>query len=97
MGKRMQIHLSVRMTESELTTGHKIGELMTVLVFSSRAPFIFNGTARFLILQKADEAGTHWERVGRSTMTIEESAGRDKRTAGILRICLSRSLIKISS
>lgn len=73
MGKRVQIHLSVLMTESELTAGHKTGELVTVFVFASRAPFIFNGTARFLILRRVDEAGTRWERVGRLTMTIEES------------------------
>jgi hypothetical protein len=52
MGMRVQIHLSVRMTESELTDGHKTGDLVTVLVFSSRMPFIFKGTARFLILPK---------------------------------------------
>ena len=85
MGKRVQIHLSVRMTESELTAGHKTGELVTVLVFASRVPFIFNGTARFLMLRKADEAGTRWERVGRLTMTIEESElDGNKSTAGII-------------
>ena len=85
MGKRVQIHLSVRMTESELTAGHKTGELVIVLVFASRVPFIFNGTARFLILRKADEAGTCWERVGRLTMTIEESElDGCKSTAGII-------------
>jgi hypothetical protein len=85
MGKRVQIHLSVRMTESELTTRHKTGELVTVLVFASRVPFIFNGAARFLILRKVDEAGTRWERVGRLTMTTEESElNRNKSTAGII-------------
>jgi hypothetical protein len=73
------------MTESELTAGHKTGDLVTVLVFASRVPFIFDGTARFLILRKADEAGTRWERVGRVTMTIEESElDKNKSTAGII-------------
>jgi hypothetical protein len=85
MGKRVQIHLSVRMTESELTAGHKTGELVTVLMFASRVPFIFNGTVRFLILRKVDEAGTRWERVGRLMMTIEESElDGYKSTAGII-------------
>jgi hypothetical protein len=57
MSKRVQIHLSARMTESELMAGHKTGDIVTVLVFASRVPFICNGTARFLILRKADEAG----------------------------------------
>lgn len=85
MGKRVQIHLSVPMTEAELTAGHKTGELVAVLVFASRVPFIFNGTARFLILRKADEAGTRWERIGRLTMTIEESElGEYKSSAGMI-------------
>jgi hypothetical protein len=99
MGKRVQIHLSVRMTESELTAGHKTGELVTVLVFLSRVPFIFNGAARFLIFRKVDEDGARWERVGRLTMTIEESESwtgtRARRE--LLRPCLSRSLVNISS
>jgi hypothetical protein len=58
MGKRVQLHLSVPMTEAELTAGHKSGELVTVLVFASTVPFIFNGTARYLILRRANDAGT---------------------------------------
>jgi hypothetical protein len=85
MGKRVQIHLSVRMTESELTGRHKTGELVTVLVFANRVTFVFNGTARFLILRKADEAGARLERAGRLTMTIEESElNSNKSTAGII-------------
>jgi hypothetical protein len=72
MGKRVQIHLSVPMTEAELTAGHKTGDLVTVLVFASRVPFVFNGTARFIILRSIDEIRTHWERLGRLAMTIEE-------------------------
>jgi hypothetical protein len=85
MSKRVHMHLSARMTQSELTAGHKTGELVTVLVFASRVFFIFNSTARFLIFRKADEARTRWERVGRLTMTIEESElDGNKRTAGII-------------
>lgn len=72
MGKRVQLHLSVSITEAELTTGHKSGELVTVLVFASTVPFVWNGMARYLILKRADDAGTRWERIGRLAMTLEE-------------------------
>ncbi|KAN0094178.1 HET domain containing protein [Hyaloscypha variabilis] len=85
MGKRVQIHLSVPMTEVELTAGHKTGQLVTVLVFASRVPFIFNGTARYLILRRADDVGNRWERIGRLTMTIEEWELEEyKSTAGMI-------------
>ncbi|MCJ1456806.1 hypothetical protein MMC28_007171 [Mycoblastus sanguinarius] len=72
MGKRVQLHLSVPITEAELTTGHKSGELVTVLVFACTVPFIWNGTARYLILRRADDAGTRWERIGRLAMALEK-------------------------
>jgi hypothetical protein len=72
LGKQVQLHLSVAITEAELTAGHKSGEFVTVLAFASTVPFIFNGTARYLILRRADDAGTRWERIGRLAMTIEE-------------------------
>ncbi|KAM0797691.1 heterokaryon incompatibility protein-domain-containing protein [Usnea florida] len=72
MGKLVQLHLSVPMTETELTVGHKSGELLTVLVFASTVPFIWTGTARYLILRKANGDGTRWERIGRLAMTMEE-------------------------
>ncbi|MCJ1309316.1 hypothetical protein MMC25_002975 [Agyrium rufum] len=72
MGKTVQIHLSVPITEEQLKIGHKNGELMTLLVFASIVPFVFNGMARYLILRRADNAGTRWERVGRLEMEIEE-------------------------
>ncbi|MCJ1231587.1 hypothetical protein MMC12_008265 [Toensbergia leucococca] len=72
MGRRVQLHLSVSITEEELVIGHKSGELATVLVFATTVPFIWNGTARFLILRKADDSGMRWERIGRLAMTLEE-------------------------
>ena len=72
MGKRVQLHLSTPTTEAELRTGHQSGELVTVLVFASTVPFVFNGTARYLILRRVDDAGTRWERIGRLAMTLEE-------------------------
>ena len=47
VGKPVQVHLSVAMTEAELTAGHTSGELVTVLVLASTVPFVCNGTARF--------------------------------------------------
>lgn len=70
MGKRVEIHLSVPMTERELTGGHKSEDLVTVLLFASTVPYVFNGTARFLILRKVTR--TRWERIGRLALTIEE-------------------------
>ena len=85
MGKRVQLHLSVPMTEAELTAGHKSGELVTVLVFASTVPFIFNGTARYLILRRANDAGTRWRRIGRLAMTLEEwDMDRYKSAAGMI-------------
>jgi hypothetical protein len=85
MGKRVQIHLSVTMTEAELTAGHKTGEIVTVLVFASRVPFVFDGTARYLILRRIDDSGTHWERIGRLAMTLEEwELDHYKSTAGMI-------------
>jgi hypothetical protein len=85
MGKRVQLHLSVPVTEAELTAGHKSGELVTVLVFASTVPFIFNGTPRYLILRRANDAGTRWERIGRLAMTLEEwDMDRYKSTAGMI-------------
>lgn len=71
MGKRVQLHLSMPVTEAELTAGHKSGELVTVLIFANTVPFIHNGTARYLILRRANNAGTRWERIGRLVMTLE--------------------------
>ena len=85
MGKQVQLHLSVYITEAELTTGHKSGEIVTVLMFASTVPFIFNGTARYLILRRADDAGTRWERIGRLAMALEEwELDRYKSTAGMI-------------
>jgi hypothetical protein len=58
---------------------------VTVLVFASRVPFIFNGTARYLILRRADDVGSRWERIGRLAMTIEEWELEEyKSTAGMI-------------
>ena len=85
MGKRVQLHLSVPITEAELRTGHKSGELVTVLAYASTVPFISNGTARYLILRRADDAGTRWERIGRLAMTLEEwELDGYKNTAGMI-------------
>ncbi|KAI0376121.1 heterokaryon incompatibility protein-domain-containing protein [Hypomontagnella monticulosa] len=73
MGRFVEIHLSVPLTEAQLAGGHKSGEFVTVLVFASIVPFVFNGMARYLILRKADGAGERWERVGRLAMTMEEN------------------------
>ncbi|KAK4148643.1 hypothetical protein C8A00DRAFT_38782 [Chaetomidium leptoderma] len=72
MGKAVELHLSVPMTEEELTAGHKAGSLVSVLIFASRVPFVWDGRARFLILRKAGDAGERWERIGRLALTMEE-------------------------
>lgn len=85
MGKLVQLHLSVPMTETEQTVGHKTGELVTVLVFASTVPFIWTGTARYLILRRAKGDGTRWERIGRLAMMMEEwDMDRYKSVAGMI-------------
>lgn len=60
---------------------------MTVFVFASTVPFIFNGMARYLILWRADDAGTRWERIGRLAMTIKEwELERYKSLAGMIAV-----------
>jgi hypothetical protein len=72
-GKKVQIHLSVGMSKTDLVAGHKRGELVSVLVFASTVPFVYNGTARYLILRRMNSTGRRWERIGRLAMRIEES------------------------
>jgi hypothetical protein len=73
MGKHVELHLSVPLTEEELTAGHKAGTLMSVLIFASTVPFVWDGRARFLILRKVGDAGiARWERIGRLAVTMEE-------------------------
>jgi hypothetical protein len=63
MGKRVEIHLSVLVTEADLIAGPRSGEMATVLVFASTVPFVFSGMARFLILRRVKDEGAG--RVGR--------------------------------
>ncbi|KAK4034664.1 heterokaryon incompatibility protein-domain-containing protein [Parachaetomium inaequale] len=72
MGKAVELHLSVPISEEELTAGHKAGNLMSVLIFASTVPFVWDGRARFLILRQVSGAGSQWERVGRLALTVEE-------------------------
>ncbi|KAL2130252.1 hypothetical protein VTI74DRAFT_6710 [Chaetomium olivicolor] len=72
MGKVAELHLSVSITEEELTVGHKAGNLVSVLIFAGTVPFVWDGRARFLILRKVDASGNRWERIGRLVLTIEE-------------------------
>ena len=85
MGKQVQLHFSVPITEAELTSGHKSGELVTVPVFASTVPFVFNGIVRCLILRKVSSTGTRWKRIGRLVMMLEEwEMDRYKSTAEII-------------
>lgn len=72
LDKLTEIHLSASLTEDELEAGHARGDMVTVLMFASTVPFVWNGKARFLILRKIDDSKTRWERVGRLVLTIEE-------------------------
>lgn len=72
MGKTAEMHLSVPMTEAELAECHKAGTLVSVLLFASTVPFVWDGRARFLILRRVDDAGRNWERIGRLALTMEE-------------------------
>lgn len=72
MGKLVELHLSVPLTEQELTAGHKSGDIATVLIFASTVPYVYDGRARFLILRKLDAGGKQWERIGRLELTMEE-------------------------
>lgn len=86
MGKHVELHLSVRLTEEELTAGHKAGNLVSVLVFASTVPFVWDGRARFLILRKVDDAGKRWERIGRLAVTMEEwMMGKYKESEGMVK------------
>ncbi len=55
MGKHVELHLLVPLTEEELTAGYKAGGLVSVLIFASTVPFVWDGRARFLILRKAGD------------------------------------------
>ncbi|RYP53176.1 hypothetical protein DL768_001769 [Monosporascus sp. mg162] len=72
MGKSARIHFSVPMTEAALTAGRKTGDLVTVPVFASTVPFIWNGVARFLILRRTHDGGGRWEKIGRLTLILED-------------------------
>ncbi|GAP92092.1 putative HET domain-containing protein [Rosellinia necatrix] len=73
MGKLVELHLSVMLTEEELTAGHKSGDFVSVLVFASTVPFVWDGRARFLILRKArNTTSDRWERIGRLILLMEE-------------------------
>jgi hypothetical protein len=70
-GRTVSVHVSIPMTEPQLEAHHKNGYLVSVLVFASMVPDVYNGIARFLILRQADIEGC-WERVGRLNMWIKE-------------------------
>ena len=72
--RRLQLHLSVPLTEAELAAGHQSGELVTVLVFVSTVPFVFNGTARYLILRRTTVEGMRWVRIGRLAVAVKEES-----------------------
>ncbi|KAI0877853.1 hypothetical protein GGS24DRAFT_487544 [Hypoxylon argillaceum] len=73
MGKLVELHLSLPLTEEELTVGHKSGDLVTVLIFASTVPFVWDGRAQFLVLRRASNTkGDKWERIGRLVLSMEE-------------------------
>ncbi|PKS08774.1 hypothetical protein jhhlp_004827 [Lomentospora prolificans] len=72
MGKLVELRLSVPYTEHELTDAHKSGEMVTVLIYASTTPFVWDGRARFLILRRVDNSGERWERIGRLVLSMEE-------------------------
>lgn len=72
MGKLVELHLSTPFTEEELTAGHRSGHMVSVMVFASTVPFVYDGKAQFLILKRVDASGQRWERVGRLVLTLEE-------------------------
>jgi hypothetical protein len=72
MGKLATLRLSTPFTEEELTRGHKSGDMVTVLIFASTVPFVWDGRARFLILRQVDMVERRWERIGNLVLTIEE-------------------------
>ncbi|KAF2713686.1 hypothetical protein K504DRAFT_498488 [Pleomassaria siparia CBS 279.74] len=67
----VSVHLSVKMSERELVTGHESGDSLSVLVFSGTVPFVWNGIARFLVFRRVED-GHRWERVGRMNLWITE-------------------------
>ncbi|PQE17214.1 Heterokaryon incompatibility protein [Rutstroemia sp. NJR-2017a BVV2] len=86
MSKDVQIHLSVRMNMADLKAGHAKGQLISVLVFASTVPFVFNGRVKFLVLRRLDEAMRRWERIGLLVMTVEEHEWDSwKNTAGVFK------------
>ncbi|KAH7399683.1 hypothetical protein BKA66DRAFT_406996 [Pyrenochaeta sp. MPI-SDFR-AT-0127] len=84
MGKVVSVHLSIPITEAQLVDGHKSGHLVTVLIFASMVPYVYNGIARYLILRRADEEG-RWERIGRLNMWMTETElGEYKTSEGMV-------------
>ena len=71
IGKIVTIHLSIPIPEAQLVADHESGHLITVLVFASMIPYVYNGIARYLILRRADENGC-WEKIGRLNMWLTE-------------------------
>lgn len=71
MGRVVSVHLSIPITEAQLVLDHGSGHLVTVLVFASMVPYVYNGISRFLILRRADGNG-RWERIGRMNMWMTE-------------------------
>lgn len=70
MGRVVKVHLSLPITEAQLIADHKSGHLVSVLVFASVIPYVYNGIARYLILRRADHG--RWERIGRLNMWMTE-------------------------
>jgi hypothetical protein len=52
-GRFVEMPVSVPLAEADLTEAHETGELVTVFVFASIVPFVFNGMARYSILRRA--------------------------------------------
>ncbi|KAF2752158.1 HET-domain-containing protein [Sporormia fimetaria CBS 119925] len=86
MGKVVKVHLSVPLSEQELREGHKTGDLVSVLLFASTVPFVWNGIARFLILRKETGQQNRWERIGRLNMWLTEDEWNEytKKASGLI-------------
>ncbi|KAF1935265.1 HET-domain-containing protein [Clathrospora elynae] len=69
-GRIVSVHLSIPITEAQLVADHASRHLVSVLVFASMIPDVYNGIARFLVLRRAEEGC--WERIGRVNMWITE-------------------------
>ncbi|KAM3074697.1 hypothetical protein ACMFMG_008120 [Clarireedia jacksonii] len=75
--KEVQIHLSVNMNMADLKAGHAKGQLMSVLVFASTVPFVFNGRSIHGHDAMGEDRVISYDSGGERVGWLEEHGGND--------------------